>query len=416
MLCEELKLLWEHGIKWNGVTWRVAVINGIWDGKGFESVTKTMGSNSAHGCNVCNFPGIYFAGAERYPFYSRYTARNDPRRLQRPTAEVSHWRKMWNVKPDNNPIPKKRTYQEYIEAARKVENNTITASSVGINGVWIPDCLSYSHLIYWTKDIMHSANNSIKNSVAVMKPTRTSKPYAHINRTQSDSCRKSCQQYRVFPFLYQTEPTYPWIMTVAELLIHDKRFEHVLGAKSIEIPKNFMKYGKNGNSHDTIMYAINGWAAWGLFNSNFITTPLKVIDDYVDSKLRLYNCISNLFSGRIKKSALDLMKQEIRDTLIEHAALFPPTESTHALHELIHCTDQIEELGPPRHNSLFMFERMNGHLKRMVQNKSCPMASIVKAYEKEEFITQTLGYNFKRLSSVVNSMALVPSNYNIVKK
>ena len=54
MLCEELKLLWEHGIKWNGVTWRVAVINGIWDGKGFESVTKTMGSNSAHGCNVCN--------------------------------------------------------------------------------------------------------------------------------------------------------------------------------------------------------------------------------------------------------------------------------------------------------------------------------------------------------------------------
>ena len=38
-----------------------------------------------------------------------------------------------------------------------------------------------------------------------------------------------------------------------------------------------------------------------------------------------------------------------------------------------------------------MFERINGHLKHMVQNKACPMTSVVEANAKEEFIAQTVG-------------------------
>ena len=62
------------------------------------------------------------------------------------------------------------------------------------------------------------------------------------------------------------------------------------------------------------------------------------------------------------------MQRELQDCLIEHAALFPPSESTYALHELIHCCSQIDEIGPPRFNCLFMFERVNLFLKRMVKN------------------------------------------------
>ena len=69
-------MLWLHGIKW--------------DGKGFEAVTKTMNSNNSHSCNVCNFPGVYFAGTERYPFYSRYTPKDDARRSARPPVGVAH--------------------------------------------------------------------------------------------------------------------------------------------------------------------------------------------------------------------------------------------------------------------------------------------------------------------------------------
>ena len=62
IMIQELEMLWEHGILVNDVKWRVALINGIWDGKGFEQVTKTMGSNSGHGCNVCDFGGVHFGG------------------------------------------------------------------------------------------------------------------------------------------------------------------------------------------------------------------------------------------------------------------------------------------------------------------------------------------------------------------
>ena len=62
-----------------------------------------------------------------------------------------------------------------------------------------------------------------------------------------------------------------------------------------------MKYGKARNSHDTIMYAINGWAAWG-FYKGWDDLNIRLPEDiYIETKLKLYNCIACLFSGRIKK-------------------------------------------------------------------------------------------------------------------
>ena len=101
-------------------------------------------------------------------------------------------------------------------------------------------------------------NNAMKNLISVMKPTRTLTPYAHTNRAQSLLCRITCEEYQIFPFVYSEEPIIPWVMTLAELSIPDRRFKLVLGAKSSKIPKKLMKYGKRGNSHDTIMYEING--------------------------------------------------------------------------------------------------------------------------------------------------------------
>ena len=163
------------------------------------------------------------------------------------------------------------------------------------------------------------------------------------------------------------------------------------------------------------MYAINGWAAWGFYNAD-MANPTRPSDCYIACKLRLYNCIGSLFAGRIRKNLLPTMKTELYDTLIEHSALFPQSECTHTLHELVHCCDQIEELGPPRVNSLFMFERVNQYLKRMVKNKSSHMSSIVKAYAKEEFITQTIGYKFDRLITIIDILTCMPTNYNMVKK
>ena len=60
IMVQELKLLWVHGLLVDGIKWKVAMISGVWDGKGYEGVTRTQGSNSLFGCNVCRFPGINY--------------------------------------------------------------------------------------------------------------------------------------------------------------------------------------------------------------------------------------------------------------------------------------------------------------------------------------------------------------------
>ena len=52
----------------------------------------------------------------------------------------------------------------------------------------------------------------------------------------------------------------------------------------------------------------------------------------------------------------------------------------------------------------------------MIKNKNSHAASIIKSYAKEEFITQTVGYNFQRLVKIINTLSCMPSNYNLVKK
>ena len=52
----------------------------------------------------------------------------------------------------------------------------------------------------------------------------------------------------------------------------------------------------------------------------------------------------------------------------------------------------------------------------MVKNKNHHMGSIIKAYAKEEIITQQLGYNFLALKKFIKTMSCIPSDYNVVKK
>ena len=128
-MTEELNLLWSEGIIVNGVRWRIAIINGIWDGKGYEQVTKTMGSNSQHGCNVCDFHGIYFGNTQKYPFYYRYTSLNDSRRLKRPTG-IPNSSRMYNVESAVSKKPTLRNYDTYITQGGDVESGRTAASEV----------------------------------------------------------------------------------------------------------------------------------------------------------------------------------------------------------------------------------------------------------------------------------------------
>ena len=372
---EELKELWNPGILIGNVIYRIGLVNGIWDGKGFEQVTKTQGGSSLRGCNACEFPGITFAGTRVYPFYSRYLHSDDPRRLKRPPRTVSHHQLMYNYRTEIDEEPKLFDYDEYIADGIEFTNrdDTKVLAVNGVKGVWAFGDLPYGHKIWMTKDRMHTADHVVKDCLNVLSRSVN----GHKNRTEKTSVRNACQTYKIFPFLYAAEgkQSAPWVANAYIEQNHDIKLKHVIGAVSVEVPKRIWKKAKGRTSQETIMYASDGWATWCLYSPDLLPSA-----PYIENKLKLFDILRILNSSRIKGIDISSIYSLTIDALVEHSALFPPTEQTYALHELVHIVQQIPKIGPPKFNNLFMYERVNSTLKRMIKNKCNSMPSIVKAY------------------------------------
>jgi hypothetical protein len=136
----------------------------------------------------------------------------------------------------------------------------------------------------------------------------------------------------------------------------------------------------------------------------------------VTVKLNLFPIITHLFSGTFQLDKIELLRIRVLDCLIEHSMLFRPCESTYALHEIIHVIEQIPTLGPPRYSTLFMFERVNLQLKRMIKNRNKPFASMIKLYGSQEFVNQTIGYHFEKMLAILKVFEFMPTDVNNIKK
>ena len=257
--------LWSPGIKVNDVIYRIGLVNGIWDGKGFEQVTKTQGTGSHRGCNACEFPGITFAHSVCYPFYSKYLPADDTRRCKRPPRGVPKFDLMYNLRSEFEGPPEPFNYDDYIadglEFQNRVDKRILSIN--GVKGVWAFSVLPYAHKIWMTKDRMHTADHVVKDSLNLMSRSVN----GHENRSEKNSTRASCKVERIFPFLYAEEGQKhaPWTANKYIEYNHDHKLKHVIGAVFVEVPKNIWKKAKGRTSQETIMYGSDGWATWCLY-------------------------------------------------------------------------------------------------------------------------------------------------------
>jgi hypothetical protein len=190
-----------------------------------------MGSGSLKGCNVCDFGGVHFGETVKYPSYARYTIPTDSRRLRRPTG-CANSNVMWNIDNITSPQPRNRTYDEYIAQGSEVESGLEEANVNGVHAPWILHQLSYAYLIHPTKDAMHCAHNTIRDSIKLFKPNQ-SNPF-FVNRTKRPAVIASCRLQSIFSFLSrEINPTWPWILPKESCQTHDNRLSHVLGLKII---------------------------------------------------------------------------------------------------------------------------------------------------------------------------------------
>src|SRR4051812_38492335 len=89
----------------------------------------------------------------------------------------------------------------------------------------------------------------------------------------------------------------------------------------------------------------------------------------------------------IDVNQLGRLQEEIMVILCELEVNFPPTFLDIMVHLLVHVVDDFVQLGPMFLRSMMVFERMNGHIKGYVHNRSCPDGSIAKGFLAEECIS-----------------------------
>ena len=214
-------------------------------------------------------------------------------------------------------------------------------------------------------------------SVSMQLLKRTEKK--HINRSMVQKVVEACQDESIFSSAYGVDynEAPPWVLNSTNAKKHDDKFRNVIGVSCTEVPRDVMKYGRVGNSHDTIKYATNGWVSWALYNEE---NEVAHTYPYTEVKIKLFDIMGKLSCGRILKSSLPELEIELINVLIEHSSLFPPTECTYTLHEIVHIIKQIKDIGPPRYSTLFKFERVNLFIKRMIKNRNHSLASITKNY------------------------------------
>ena len=118
-----------------------------------------------------------------------------------------------------------------------------------------------------------------------------------------------------------------------------------------------------------------------------------IMDEHVRETLfglcKFFDVISRKSIGL---NQLGRLQEEIVVILCELEVYFPPAFFDIMVHLLVHVVEDIVQLGPMFLRSMMAFERMNGHIKGYVRNRSRPDGSIAKGFLAEECISFCTNY------------------------
>ena len=87
--------------------------------------------------------------------------------------------------------------------------------------------------------------------------------------------------------------------------------------------------------------------------------------------------------------------------IVEREGLFPIVENTITIHQLYHILVNLPRIGPLRQSWMFVFERLNHHIRSLVKNKAEPITSIVKNLRVLESSVQFLCLDFHNMARII---------------
>jgi hypothetical protein len=372
-IVKELEDLESRGILIDGHIWPVVIVRITMDGRGLEEFTLTGGSCSYDGCNICTFGGFMFGSAMKFPWHRKYLAQNDPLR-QKSTSKArkndSGRQYSWK---ESGVAPSKIAYDDYI--------------TKHYPDIWPLHPLPYAHLIGWSKDMMHTFANVIKDSVNVIRPSVQGK---FENRTSKLNVREACKEANVHAHLHivsgQPCQQPAWVFSPTEIKDVNTAMDGMHVAKNLKRP---FKHGGGKNSHDKILWATK-YAKTCLIGKGYTSVTNNILD--------LFEIMDFLVGSEFSRSN---MQEEflpyVYQVLSIHEGELPISEASYTLHELLHVAQQVTENGPPILSSLFKHERQMKYLKSLMKNPTKPVGSIAKNYILSEASCSRVGLDISNI-------------------
>ncbi|XP_060200677.1 uncharacterized protein LOC132628944 [Lycium barbarum] len=111
--------------------------------------------------------------------------------------------------------------------------------------------------------------------------------------------------------------------------------------------------------------------------------PNQVVATLVElSSFFRHLCLKSLTLADFEK-----LQNRIVETLCHLEMLFPPSFFTIMVHLTVHLVDEVIQGGPVHYRWMYFVERLLGHLKSLVGNRSQPEGSIAEGYIVEEALT-----------------------------
>nr|XP_016486620.1 PREDICTED: uncharacterized protein LOC107806861 [Nicotiana tabacum] len=413
-LINELNELWSEGVdifdssKDEMFRMRTAL---MWTVSDFPGLDILSGWNTHTGlaCPSCNFDvePCRLRHSRKWCFigHHRFLGRNHKFRMMRhrfdgnveertPPKKLSGSDILQQVK-DINVI-----FGRQAELNDKRKINRKKSVGEGVTQQWRKKSIFFD-LPYWefnslrhNLDVMHIEKNVFDNIIySLLNDKEKSKDHVKARRDlqdmgiRSDLWPDENDEYRLGAFTIPKEKKLAFLKTLKNISVPDGYSSNI--SRCIYLDKKRI-FGLKSHDCHILMEQLLPIAIRNVLPNQVVATLVEL------SSFFRHLCLKSL-----SLSDLEKLQNRIVETLCHLEMLFPPSFFTVMVHLTVHLVDEVIQGGPVHYRWMYFVERLLGHFKSLVGNKSQPEGSIAEGYIVEEALTLYSRY-FEGIESRLN--------------
>nr|XP_009776780.1 PREDICTED: uncharacterized protein LOC104226462 [Nicotiana sylvestris] len=413
-LINELNELWSEGVdtfdssKDEMFRMRTALMWTISDFPGLD-ILSGWNTHTGLACPSCNFDAepCRLCHSRKWCFigHRRFLGRNHKFRMMRhrfdgnvkertPPKKLSGSDILQQVK-DINVI-----FGRQAELNDKRKRNRKKSVGEGVTQQWRKKSIFFD-LPYWefnslrhNLDVMHIEKNVFDNIIySLLNDIEKSKDHVKARRDlqdmgiRSDLWPDKNDECRLGAFTIPKEKKLAFLKTLKNISVPDGYSSNISRCIYLDQKRIF---GLKSHDCHILMEQLLPIAIRNVLPNQVVATLVEL------SSFFRHLCLKSL-----SLSDLEKLQNRIVETLCHLEMLFPPSFFTVMVHLTVHLVDEVIQGGPVHYRWMYFVERLLGHFKSLVGNKSQPEGSIAEGYIVEEALTLYSRY-FEGIESRLN--------------